>query len=266
MAMTNSANAPVFFISHGAPTFATEPGKLGALLKTIGTQLAASQAVLVVSPHWQTSSIEVLSSARPETVHDFGGFPAELYALEYPVAGAPALAVETAQLLAKAGFAVRLQDQRGLDHGAWVPLIHLLPQANVPVFQVSMPAGLDTAQALQMGQALAPLRALGVVIVASGNMTHNLHDLRQPGAQAAPYVEEFTAWVQRAVVNRSLAQLVNYRVEAPHAQRAHPSEDHFLPLLLALGTTGQAEPVRVLDGGVSYGVLSMQSYAWGLTP
>ena len=262
--MTHTAHAPVFFISHGAPTFATEPGKLGAQLQAIGRQLTGIRAVLVVSPHWQTRGVEVMTTAQPDTVHDFGGFPAELYALCYPAPGHPDLAREAAQRLTQAGFTARLQAQRGLDHGAWVPLYHLLPQAQVPVFQVSMPLDLDTRQALQMGLALAALRTQGVVIVGSGSMTHNLYEVREPGAQPLPYVQDFTTWVRTAVATHGIAHLANYRVEAPHAQRAHPSEEHFLPLLVALGATHDADPLRVLEGDITHGVLSMESYVWGL--
>ena len=262
--MTPTAKAPVFFISHGAPTFATEPGQLGPLLQTIGQGLVATRAVLVVSPHWQSRDLLVMTTAQPETVHDFGGFAAELYALQYPAVGQPELAVSAAALLTQAGFTVSLDARRGLDHGAWVPLMHLLPQAKVPVFQVSMPTRLTTAQALQVGQALACLRTQGVVIVCSGSMTHNLYELRQPGAQPVPYAGEFTAWVRSAVVTRGIGRVVNYRAEAPNAERAHPSDEHFLPLLVALGATVETDPVRVLDGGITYGVLSMESYVWGL--
>ncbi len=262
--MTPTARAPVFFISHGAPTFATQPGQLGPLLQAIGQQLTGIQAVLVVSPHWQTRGVEVMTTAQPETVHDFGGFPAELYALRYPAHGHPALAAATAQQLTQAGFTVRLQAQRGLDHGAWVPLYHLLPQAQVPVFQVSMPADLDSAQALRMGQALAPLRAQGVAIIGSGSMTHNLYEVRGPDAPPQAYVSEFTNWIRTAVRTRGVAHLVNYRAEAPYAERAHPSEEHFLPLLVALGATNESDPLRVLDGGITHGMLSMESYVWGL--
>jgi len=262
--MTPTAKAPVFFISHGAPTFATEPGQLGPLLQTIGQGLVATRAVLVVSPHWQSRDLLVMTTAQPETVHDFGGFAAELYALQYPAVGQPELAASAAALLTQAGFTVSLDARRGLDHGAWVPLMHLLPQAKVPVFQVSMPTRLTTAQALQVGQALACLRTQGVAIVCSGSMTHNLYEVQQPDAQPVPYASEFTAWVRSAVVTRSIGQVVNYRAEAPHAERAHPSDEHFLPLLVALGATVETDSVRVLDGGITYGVLSMESYVWGL--
>jgi 4,5-DOPA dioxygenase extradiol len=257
--------APVFFISHGAPTFAIEPGVLGPRLGDLGKQLSGFKAVLVVSPHWQTRDVRVMSAATPETVHDFGGFPSALYDLQYPAPGQPQVAGETAQLLKDAGYAVGLDAQRGLDHGAWVPLRHLLPQANVPVLQVSMPHDLDATSALKFGQALAPLRERGVMIVASGSMTHNLYEFRQAGSAKADYAIEFTHWVRQAVTGNDMDHLVNYRQLAPHAQRAHPTEEHFLPLLVALGARGDTEAAQVIDGGITNGTLSMESYVWGMT-
>jgi 4,5-DOPA dioxygenase extradiol len=262
--MKNTTKAPVLFISHGAPTFAIEPGLLGSMLQALGKQLPALKAVLVVSPHWQTRDVRVMSTPRPETVHDFGGFPSSLYALQYPATGQPELANEAARLLRAADLTTELDEGRGLDHGAWVPLMHLLPEAKLPVFQVSMPVNLTTRQAVTMGQALAPLRDQGVLIVASGSMTHNLYDYRQSGAQPASYAREFTTWVQTAVLAKGINQLVDYRAEAPHAQRAHPSEEHFLPLLIAMGASTAADQVSVLAGGISNGALSMESYVWGL--
>lgn len=262
--MTSTTKTPVLFISHGAPTFAMEPGLLGPRLRTLGTQLPELKAVLVVSPHWQTKDVTVMTTARPETVHDFGGFASSLYALQYPVAGHPELAKETARLLKAAGFAVVCDDRRGLDHGAWVPLLHLLPEASVPVFQLSMPLNLTTVTAVKLGQALAPLRDQGVLILASGSMTHNLYDFRQSGVHPQAYTQEFTAWVQAAVLDREFKPLLDYRAAAPHAERAHPSEEHFLPLLVAMGATLKADEVSVLQGGISNGALSMESYAWGL--
>ncbi|HNV60282.1 MAG TPA: class III extradiol ring-cleavage dioxygenase [Rhodoferax sp.] len=258
--------APVFFISHGAPTFALEPGLLGPQLQQLGAQLADVKAVLVVSPHWQTRDMRVGSSPKPETVHDFGGFPAELYTLQYPAPGEPGLANAAAHLLADAGFATGLDERRGLDHGAWVPLYHLLPAAKVPVFQVSMPVSLTTAQAVDMGSALASLRAQGVAIVASGSMTHNLYEIRQPDAKPESYAQEFAAWVRTAVQAHAVNPLINYRIEAPHAARAHPTQEHFLPLLVALGAKLEGDSLQVLDGGITHGVLSMESYVWGMAP
>jgi 4,5-DOPA dioxygenase extradiol len=256
--------APVLFVSHGAPTFALEPGSLGPQLCKLGARLTDVKAVLVVSPHWQTRDVRVTTATRPETVHDFGGFPAELYTLQYPAPGQPELANAAAKLLTAAGFATGLDANRGLDHGAWVPLYHMLPKADVPVFQVSMPVTLTTAQAVDMGRALAPLRAQGVMIVASGSMTHNLYEIRQPDAKPEAYAREFAAWVRTAVQAHAVQPLINYRAEAPHAARAHPTQEHFLPLLVALGVQQDGDTVQVLDGGITHGVLSMESYVWGM--
>lgn len=256
--------APVLFISHGAPTFATEPGMLGPLLRALGTQLTGVRAVLVVSPHWQTRHVQVMATPQPPTVHDFGGFPAPLYALQYPASGAPQWAAQAAALLQQAGFATGVDAQRGLDHGAWVPLLHLLQQAQVPVFQVSMPFALTTAQAVALGRALAPLREQGVMIVGSGSLTHNLGEFHPAQTQPAAYVQAFSAWVRTAVLAHAVNTLVQYRTEAPHAVRAHPTEEHFLPLLVALGATQEGDGVQWLDGGIEHGMLCMDSYAWGL--
>ncbi len=264
--MQATTQAPLFFISHGAPTFALEPGKLGPQLKALGAQLEGLRAVLVVSPHWQTRGVEVSNTEAPETIYDFGGFPSALYALKYPAAGATDIAEQTAKLLSEAGLATRLDARRGLDHGAWVPLYHLLPKAQLPVFQVSMPYDLTTEQAVQLGRALAPLRQQGVLIVASGSMTHNLGEFRQGTTQPAGYVQAFSNWVRTAVLANALQAMIRYRAEAPHAVRAHPSEEHFLPLLVALGAQLEGDTARLIDGSIEHGMLSMDSFVWGMKP
>lgn len=261
---TTLPRAPVFFISHGAPTFALEPGQLGTNLRALGQQLSGVKAVLVVSPHWQTRELQVLTTPQPETIHDFGGFPQSLYQLQYPAPGQPELALETMRLLAQAGWPVSADATRGLDHGAWVPLWHLLPQATIPVFQVSMPHQLDTAGALALGRAMAPLRDQGVLIVGSGSLTHNLYDLQAPATPAVAYAVEFAHWIRQAVSRADVAALLDYRRLAPHAERAHPTEEHLLPLLVALGASHDAESAQAIAGDITYGVLSMASYAWGL--
>jgi 4,5-DOPA dioxygenase extradiol len=257
--------APSLFISHGAPTFALEPGLLGANLRTLASRLPELKAALVVSAHWQSRGSRVMTAVAPETVHDFGGFAAELYRLEYPAPGAPALALQAGRLLAAQGFLVNEDSERGLDHGAWVPMLHLFPDAQVPVFQVSMPYDLDTAGAWRLGRALGPLRDRGVLIVGSGSLTHNLYEVRQNGRDIAPYAREFTGWVREAVLTHDTDRLIRYRRIAPHAERAHPSEEHYLPLLVAIGasTVGDETP-EVIEGDMTYGVLSMESYAWGM--
>lgn len=255
--------APVLFVSHGAPTFALEPGRLGPELAALGKRLDVN-AALVVSPHWQTrGGVRVMSAARPETVHDFGGFPPALYELRYPAPGAPEFAAAAARLLETAGFQAGLDDARGLDHGAWVPLRYLLPDANVPVFQVSLPAELDTAGAHRIGSALAPLRDEGVAIVGSGSMTHNLYEVFRGEGTDEAYARAFADWVREAVMRRDVDALIAYRERAPQAKRAHPTEEHYLPLLVALGASAKDETAKHIDGGMTYGVLSMDSYAWG---
>ena len=262
------SRTPILFISHGAPTFALDPGKLGARLTALGKDLSGVKAVLVVSPHWQTDGVRVMANKAPATLHDFGGFPQPLYELQYPAPGHLQFAVEASRLLADAGYEVDLDDERGLDHGAWVPLMHLLPAADIPVFQVSMPHTLDAAGALQLGRALAPLRQRGVLIVGSGSMTHNLYEIRPSASGEAAYAREFAAWVRQAGLADATVTLADSRRLAPHAVRAHPTEEHFLPLLLAIGANdgnGSKDSngaARVIADEITYGVLSMESYAW----
>jgi 4,5-DOPA dioxygenase extradiol len=196
-------------------------------------------------------------------VHDFGGFPAPLYALQYPAAGAPDVAREVAALLGRAGLPAQLVDEQGLDHGAWVPLLHMLPGAPLHVLQLSLPIEMRAADALALGRVLAPLRDQGVLIVGSGSLTHNLYEFRQSETETPEsYVGEFVQWARRAALAHDDAALVEFR-GAPHSQRAHPSDEHYLPLLVAAGASAADESVEVIEGGVTYGVLSMEGYVFG---
>jgi len=263
--MKTSVTAPLMFLSHGAPTFAIEPGVLGEQLNKIGQSLDEVKAVLVISPHWQTADIEVMTHPMPETIHDFYGFPKPLYELSYPVRGATWASAKTIEVLKIAGFNAKENAIRGLDHGAWVPLMHLLPKGDIPVFQVSMPSDLKPQSAYALGQALAPLRKERVMIVASGSMTHNLHDFRQGAGGDLPYVSAFADWVKQAVEHEQLEQLLAYREHAPDAMRAHPSDEHFLPLFIALGARLGDVNLKTIEGGIEYGILSMDSFTWGLS-
>ncbi|MBB3103340.1 dioxygenase [Azomonas macrocytogenes] len=255
---------PVLFVSHGAPTFALEPGLAGPLLAALGRNLPEPEAVLVVSPHWMTQGdVMVTGTAQPETIHDFGGFARQLYELEYPAPGHPQLAARTVELLRQAGWQAGLDRQRGLDHGAWVPLLHLLPKAKVPVFQVSLPYPLRPQDAFRFGQALAPLREEGVLLVCSGSLTHNLHEWRRRPDSEAAYVKAFATWVREALAAGDTRRLVDYVHLAPEAERAHPTDEHFLPLLVALGARRADDALQVLDGGIVHGVLAMDSYLFG---
>ena len=254
---------PSLFISHGAPTFAVEPGLAGAQLRALGLALGKPKAIVVVSPHWMTSGVEITATDKPQTIHDFGGFPRALYELQYPAPGSPELAVQIQQRLAQTGITAQLDLRRGLDHGAWVPLMHLFPKADVHVVQVSMPFDTDEAKAFALGRALAPLAQDGVLIIGSGSLTHNLYEFRTGEVQEASYAKEFSAWVRQAVVCGDLKRITQTLELAPHAARAHPTTEHFLPLLVAAGAASAPNPVTVLDGGIRHGVLAMESYVFG---
>lgn len=253
---------PTLFISHGAPTFALEPGKLGPQLRSLGQTLQGVAAVLVVSAHWQSRGVEVMFTESPETIHDFGGFPEELYSLHYPASGSPVHAQRAYDLLQAAGIPVQKNVQRGYDHGVWVPLLHLLPDAAVPVFQISLPVNVSPTAVFAMGQVLAALRNENVLIVGSGSMTHNLREARWGVIAPDEYVAEFTNWVDAAIRSRDIDALLSYRSLAPHTVRSHPTEEHFLPLFIALGASGGGDKVDLLEGGVDLGCLSMDSYVW----
>lgn len=254
---------PTIFVSHGAPTYAGEPGLAGEQLFALAQVLGKPEAIVIISPHWMTSGVKVTTSVRPDTIHDFGGFPPELYEIQYPAPGAPELAARAAQLLATGGMAVRLDDERGLDHGAWVPLMHMYPEADVPVVQVSIPFDADERQAYELGRALAPLASEGVLIIGSGSLTHNLREFRMGNVEGADYVHEFCAWMRRAVGAGDTEKLMNALSIAPHAGRAHPTTDHYLPVLVAAGAAAHMTPATVIDGGVRHGVLAMESYVFG---
>jgi 4,5-DOPA dioxygenase extradiol len=259
-----NSRLPSIFISHGSPMFAVEPGQAGALLRRLGRELPRPRAVLVLSPHWITPGVRVGMAPRPETIHDFGGFPPELYQIQYPAPGSPEVGARALQLLNASGWDAAGDEARGLDHGAWVPVRHLFPEADVPVVQVSMPRTLDGAAAVRMGRALAPLAGEGVLIIGSGSITHNLYEFRQdPAAQAASYATEFVQWAREAVQSHDEAALANYLSVAPHAQRAHPTPDHYLPLPFAFGAGDPEAPVQVIDGGMTYGVIAMDAYVFG---
>jgi 4,5-DOPA dioxygenase extradiol len=257
---------PTLFVSHGAPTFALEPGVAGPALTALGRALPRPEAVLVVSPHWSTREPRVATTLRPQTLHDFGGFAPALYRLQYPAPGAPGVAARALALLRAAGWAAEADAQWGLDHGAWVPLMYLWAAADVPVFQVSLPARLDGARAYEYGQALAPLADEGVLIMGSGSLTHNLYEVRldAPDAAAAAYACAFADWVADTVVTqRDHARLQHTLALAPHAQRAHPTAEHLWPLMVAAGAAGAGVPAQRIDGGMTHGVLCMDAFVFG---
>lgn len=264
-ATPGAATVPALFVSHGAPLFAVEPGTTGPALTQWGERLRAAhpglRGVVVMSPHWMARGAQVMTGPRPATWHDFGGFPPALYELQYPAAGSPALAQQVLQRLADAGIAAQGDERRPFDHGAWVPLMHLFPQADLPVVQVALPVGAGPAEVYALGAALRGLRQEGVLVLGTGSMTHNLSEFFGGAREPAPYVVEFCRWVESAVQRGDLPALLDYRARAPHAARAHPSEDHFLPIFFALGAAGDAARVDYLSREVMYSMLAMDAFA-----
>lgn len=255
---------PVLFVSHGSPMFALEAGETGPALTRWGQALRQRhpdlRGVVILSPHWMAHGVEVMAHAQPPTWHDFGGFPPALYRLQYPAPGAPVLAQQVQARLAQAGIAATLNPERPLDHGAWVPLMHLLPQADVPVVQLALPVDADARAVYALGQALQDLRSQGVLLVGSGSMTHNLREFFGGERQAASYVVEFSRWVEQQVQAGAIDALLDWQQQAPHALRAHPTDEHFLPLYFALGAGAGSTP-HYLSREVMYGMLAMDAFA-----
>ncbi len=253
---------PTLFLSHGSPLHAVQPGVAGTAWATLGKTLPRPRAVLIVSAHWETSVPMLTGNPQPATIHDFGGFPAELYQLRYAAPGAPELAAQAVALLKAADITAGVDGCRGLDHGAWVPLRWMYPDADVPVVQLSVQPERGTAHHLRLGGALAPLSADNVLIIGSGHTTHNLRDwMTQPRRQEPlRYAEAFAGWVAQHLRDHDTEALLAYREQAPDAARAHPTEEHFLPLFVAWGAAGaDADVLRIVDG-FEAGALSMDSY------
>jgi 4,5-DOPA dioxygenase extradiol len=245
--------------------FALEPGTTGPALGAWAAAQPEPKAVLIMSPHWMTRSAVVMSNPQPKTWHDFGGFPPALYQLNYPAVGNTALANQVQGLLLAAGIDCASDAQRPFDHGAWVPLMHMYPKANIPVVQLSLPAHDTPEQLVKLGGALSVLREQGVLIIGSGSMTHNLsefsHD-RRMDQPAVPYVTEFARWVEATLVRGDTPALTNYRATAPHAVRAHPTDEHFVTLFFALGAAA-GDSAQYLSREVMLGSFAMDAVAFG---
>ncbi|MEN6585087.1 MAG: class III extradiol ring-cleavage dioxygenase [Sulfuricella sp.] len=255
---------PTLFVPHGAPTFALAPGPAGQAMCDWACRIEKPRAVLVVSAHWDTAEPCLGAAMRPETIHDFWGFPDALNELGYPATGAPGVAMKAKQLLDAGGFHAALDHERGLDHGAWIPLRILFPTAGVPVATLSIQSALGPRHHYRVGQALAPLAAQGVLIVASGNLTHNLSHYRPAAAGAGepPYVGRFQAWFWDRLVARDVESLLAYRGLAPGSVEAHPRDDHLLPLFVALGAAGPDFTAERVFKGVYENMLAMDSFAF----
>ena len=260
----SAARLPVLFVGHGSPLNAIEDNRWSRALRALAVTLPAPRAILAVSAHWYVPTTRITGDPEPETIHDFSVFPPQLYAVRYPAPGDPALARRAADLLGP--DRARVTDEWGLDHGTWSVLVHLRPAADVPVVQLSVHRALPPDGHLALGRALAPLRDEGVMILASGNLVHNLRDalgrFGDPEPATPAWAEQFDAGVARAVTARDTDFLLG-ALESEAGRRAHPSPDHYLPLLYAVGATGAHDAVSFPVTGFDLGSLSMRAVRFG---
>ena len=255
------------FVPHGAPTFALRPGAAGAAMTAAVSTLPLPRAIIIVSAHWDTAVPTVGLAERPETIYDFWGFPDELYSLRYPATGCREAANAVVAALTTAGLPVATDAEHGLDHGAWVPLRLMFPEADVPVIPLSLQSRGGPQQAYALGQALAPLAAKGFLVIASGNVTHNLRDYQQAArnhGQTPAYVRQFTDWLADRLAANDIPALLDYRRQAPGAVQAHPSDEHLLPLYVALGAGGKAAKAERFHAGIDDYVIAMDAYKFFL--
>ncbi|QVI84485.1 DODA-type extradiol aromatic ring-opening family dioxygenase [Pseudomonas viridiflava] len=253
---------PSLFISHGSPMLALQPGESGPALARLAAEMPRPRAIVMVSAHWESHELLVNGNPQPETWHDFGGFAAELFAVQYPAPGLPDLTREVVELLAASDLPARIDSRRPFDHGVWVPLSLMYPQADIPVVQISLPSRQGPELQTRVGKALAGLRAEGVLIIGSGSITHNLGELNWNGdsARVEPWAQAFRDWMIDTLASDDEYALHQYRSLAPHAVRAHPSDEHLLPLYFARGAGGE---FSVAHQGFTMGALGMDIYRFG---
>jgi 4,5-DOPA dioxygenase extradiol len=255
---------PSLFLSHGAPTLPLTDSPASTFLRGLAGRFERPRAILVASAHWETERPEANAVATNDTIHDFYGFPRALYEMTYPAPGDPALAERALALLAAAGLPGTLDTARGLDHGAWVPLLLAYPAHNIPVVQLAIQTRLGPAHHEKLGAALAPLRAEGVLVIGSGSFTHDLRRFRgQPlDAPEQPDVTRFADWMDAAIRERRHDDLLAYRSRAPGAAQNHPTEEHLLPLYVALGAAGPDARSERLHSSAQFSMLRMDAYAF----
>jgi 4,5-DOPA dioxygenase extradiol len=253
---------PSLYISHGSPMLALEPGASGPALARLAAEIAKPKAIVMVSAHWEANELLVSGNPQPETWHDFGGFPQALFDVQYPAPGNPQLAADVVELLKAADLPARIDAKRPFDHGVWVPLTLMYPQADIPVVQVSLPTRGGPALQTRVGHALAGLRERGVLLIGSGSVTHNLRELDwHAGPESVePWAKSFRDWIIEKLAANDEAALHDYRQQAPNAVRNHPSDEHLLPLYFARGAGGE---FSITHQGFTMGALGMDIYRFG---
>lgn len=260
---------PTLFVSHGAPDVAIAGTEASRFLQSLSSALPRPRAIVVASAHYEAEGqVRVSGDARPQTIHDFGGFDPKLHQLEYPAPGEPRLAAAIAERLRAASFEAAVETDRGFDHGTWVPLLLAYPDADIPVVQVSIDPGRDAAYHVSLGQALAPLREEGILVLGSGSFTHNLREafvnVRSGTRSAATpdWVQSFADWMTDQILAGDQEALMDYRRRAPFAHENHPTDEHLMPLYVAMGAAGDTYSATRLHDSRDFGVLSMAAFSF----
>ena len=253
---------PSLYISHGSPMLALEPGASGPALARLAAEIPRPDAIVIVSAHWESDELLVGGNPQPDTWHDFGGFPKALFEVQYPAPGNPELATKVVDLLRASALPARIDSTRPFDHGVWVPLSLMYPQADIPIVQVSLPTRGGPALQARVGKALSGLRERGVLLIGSGSITHNLRELDwHAGPESVePWAREFRDWMIDKLAANDEAALHDYRRQAPNAVRNHPSDEHLLPLYFARSAGG---PFSIAHQGFTLGALGMDIYRFG---
>lgn len=254
---------PTLFLSHGSPMMALAECGATQFFQTLGRELPRPRAILMVSAHWDTLAPAASVSRQPETIHDFYGFPDPLYALRYPAPGAPDVAQRAAQLIDAEGLGPTALGERGLDHGAWTPLRFMYPAHDIPVTQLAVQSQRGPRHHYDIGRALAPLTREDVMIIGSGGVSHNLHEFRTvPQGSPPSWMTEFVAWVRAALERGDHDTLMDYVRQAPHGERNHPTDEHFLPLFAALGAAGAGAHITQELRGETDRAIALDSYVF----
>lgn len=263
MASHQTPKMPVLFVGHGSPMNALEDNPTTESWKAIARNLPRPQAILCISAHWETNGSKVTISSKPETIHDFGGFPPELFRMQYPAPGAPEWAERTRALVKST--TISSDTKWGLDHGAWSVLCRFFPKADIPVFQLSLDRNKTPQQHYNLGIELSPLREQGVLIVCSGNIVHNL-GLIDPSNKinsAYDWAKVFDTKVRDLIQHNQIDQLINFKDLGKEANLSIPTAEHYLPLLYALALKEQSDPIKFFAEHYVFGSLAMRSVKIG---
>ncbi|TVY06979.1 dioxygenase family protein [Paenibacillus cremeus] len=254
---------PSIFLAHGEPSLVMEPNRYTGFLRNLGAAMPKPRGIVLLSAHWISSEQQIAGVAHPETLHDFFGFPEELYQTRYPVQGDIVLSLEIERLLCSEGIGCAIDDRRGLDHGAWTVLSQMYPAADVPVVELSINPKLVPEEQYRIGKSLAPLREGNILIMGSGGTVNNAQRLNWDHQKVEDWAMEFDGWIGEQLLVWNLEALFDYRRRAPYALEAAPTEDHLAPLFIAMGAAAKGKKSKLLHQEYQYGSLSLGCWMFG---